>query len=483
MNKLWTRREIAQLLGLAAAPALLPAAAHAAGAESSAGCSEFPTEFLWGSATSAYQVEGAVHVGGRGPSIWDTFSHTPGKTANGDTGDVADDFYHRYPHDVQLVKQLGMRAFRFSVAWPRVFPTGSGKPLAHGLDFYKRLVADLQSNGIEPFCTLYHWDLPQALQDQGGWQNPETARHLADYEGYVAGELSRMGVRYFFTVNEIRTFTELGYGNGTHAPGLKLDRKALAQVKHNALLGHGLSVQAIRARCSAQVQVGLCENPIVPVPAVLRPEDIGAAAVALREENAAYLNAIFAGRYTDRYLRNLGADAPHFTAEEMRIIASPLDAVGLNIYTPTYVRSAPGGYEAIPLPAHFPHMASGWLKLGPECMFWGPKLVQEVWKPHAIYITENGCSAADAMTPQGEVLDTDRIMYLSNCLSQLRKSVDDGAGVKGYFVWSLLDNFEWADGYGKRFGLVYVDYRNQKRTPKLSAAFYKSVIASDGAVL
>lgn len=482
MNKLWTRREIAQLLGLAAAPALLPAAAYAAGTESPA-ADGFPTKFLWGSATSAYQVEGAVHEGGRGPSIWDTFSHTPGKIADGDTGDVADDFYHRYPADVQLMKKLGMQAFRFSVAWTRVFPTGAGKPLAHGLDFYKRLVTDLQSKDIEPFCTLYHWDLPQALQDKGGWQNPETARHLAEYEGYVAGELSRMGVRYFFTVNEIRTFTELGYGNGTHAPGLKLGRQALAQVKHNALLGHGLSVQAIRASCSPGVQVGMCENPIVPVPAVLRDEDIRAASVALREENAAYLNAIFEGRYTDRYLQNLGADAPRFTAEQMRIIASPLDAVGLNIYTPTYVRSSPDGYQAIPLPANFPHMASDWLKLGPECMFWGPKLAQEVWKPRAIYITENGCSAADHMTAQGEVLDTDRIMYLRNCLSQLRKAVKAGAGVQGYFVWSLLDNFEWADGYSKRFGLVYVDYLTQKRTPKLSAAFYNSVIASDGAGL
>ena len=482
MTKLWTRREIAHLLGVAAAPALLPATAYAVGADSD-GALGFPRTFLWGSATASYQVEGAVQEGGRGPSIWDTFSHTTGKIANGDTGDVADDFFHRYRDDVQLMKKLGLRTFRFSVAWPRVFPTGSGEPLARGLDFYKRLVAELQTNGIEPFCTLYHWDLPQALQEKGGWENPETAHRLAEYEGHVAGELSRLGVRYFFTVNEIRTFAELGYGNGTHAPGLKLGRKALAQVKHNILLGHGLSVQAIRAKASPGVQVGLCENPNIPVPVTLRAEDIHAAAMAMREENAAYLTPIFEGRYTERYLQQLGDHAPHFTIEEMRTIASPLDAVGLNIYTPTYVRSVPGGYQALPMPEGFPRMASDWLKVGPECMYWGPRLVQEVWKPRAIYITENGCSAPDHMTDQGEVLDTDRIMYLGNCLGQLQKALREGAGVRGYFIWSLLDNFEWADGYGKRFGVVHVDYKTQKRTPKLSAQYYSSVIASAGASL
>jgi beta-glucosidase len=479
MKKLWTRREIPRLFGLAAAPALLPAASYAVGTDSPVG-KGFPAKFLWGTATASYQVEGAVQEGGRGPSIWDTFSHIPGKVANGDTGDMADDFFHRYREDVQLIKKLGMRAFRFSVAWSRVFPTGSGEPIAQGLDFYKRFVTELQNNGIEPFCTLYHWDLPQALQEKGGWENPDTAHRMAEYEGHVAGELSRLGVRYFFTVNEIRTFTELGYGNGTHAPGLKLGRKALAQVKHNVLLGHGLSVQAIRAKASPGVRVGLCENPNVPVPVTLRAEDIRAAAIAMREENAAYLTAIFEGQYTERYLRNLGEDAPHFTHEEMRAIGSPLDAVGLNIYTPTYVRSAPDGYQALPMPANFPRMASDWLTVGPECMYWGPKLAQEVWKPRAIYITENGCSGADNMTAQGEVLDTDRIMYLRNCLGQMRKAVKEGAGVKGYFVWSLLDNFEWADGYGKRFGLVYVDYMTQERTPKLSAQFFSSVIASNG---
>jgi beta-glucosidase len=482
MKKLWTRRELGPLLGVAAMPALFSATARAVDTDTRNN-EAFPKQFLWGTATASYQVEGAVKEGGRGPSIWDTFSHTPGKVANGDTGDVADDFYHRYRDDVQLMKRLGVQTFRFSVAWTRVFPTGAGQPLPQGLDFYKRLVGELHANGIEPFCTLYHWDLPQALQDKGGWQNPDTAHRMAEYEGYVAGELSRVGVRNFFTVNEIRTFVELGYGNGTHAPGLILQRKALAQTRHTVLLGHGLSVQAIRAMALPGTQVGMCENLTVPVPVTLRDEDIKAAAVAMREENAAFLTAIFEGQYTERYLKELGDDAPNFTPEEMRTISSPLDMIGLNIYTPTYVRSAPGGYEALPMPANFPRMASDWLKVGPECMYWGPRLVQQVWSPRAILITENGCSAADEMTAQGEVLDTDRIMYLTNCLSQLRRAIKDGAGVKGYFVWSLLDNYEWADGYGKRFGLVYVDYKTQKRTPKLSAQFYSSVIASGGAYL
>ena len=219
------------------------------------------------------------------------------------------------------------------------------------------------------------------------------------------------------------------------------------------------------------------------MPVTLDHDDIQAASVAIREENAAFLTAIFEGNYSQRYLRDLGDDAPRFTPAEMRTISSPLDAIGLNIYTPTYVRHAPGGYQALAMPENFPRMASDWLKVGPECMYWGPRLVQETWKPRAIFVTENGCSAVDQMTAQGEVLDTDRIMYLSNCLSQLQRAVNDGVGVKGYFVWSLLDNYEWADGYGKRFGLVYVDYKTQKRTPKLSAQFYSSVIASGGTTL
>jgi beta-glucosidase len=426
-------------------------------------------------------VEGGVHDAGRGPAIWDTFSHLPGKVEKGDTGDQADDFFHHSQEDVRLMSQLGLRAFRFSVAWTRIFPSGTGKPNPAGVDFYRKLVADLLHAGIQPFCTLYHWDLPQALQDHGGWENPDTARFFADYAGYIAGELSREGVTHFFTTNEIRTFVELGYGQGTHAPGLQVGRKRLAQLTHNVLLGHGLSVQAIRAHALPGTQVSLAENPTAAVPATLAAADVHAAQLAMREENAPYLTAILEGRYTDNYLARLGSDAPHFTPEEMRIISSPLDGVGINLYTATYVRAAASaqGYELLSLPADFPHMASSWLSVSPECLAWGPRLVNELWHPKALYITENGSSADDKLTAKGEVLDLGRVMYLRNCLSHLQRVVAEGVPVRGYFAWSLLDNFEWADGYGKRFGLVYVDFPTQQRTPKLSAQFYQSVIAGN----
>ncbi len=487
MSNLFSRRAFGRVLGATAvastaAPSyalegLQPVAAASRESELS-----FPNGFLWGSATASYQVEGAVNEAGRGPSIWDTFSHTPGKVANHDTGDVADDFFHRYRDDVQLMNSLGIKAFRFSVAWPRIFPLGTGMPNPQGLDFYLRLVEELKSHGIEPFCTLYHWDLPQALQDGGGWENRDTSYRLAEYAGYVSMRLSAAGVRHFFTTNEIRTFVELGYGNGTHAPGLQVGRRRLARLNHHALLGHGLSVQAIRARAAAGTQVGLAENPIAPVPVTASAADIAAARTAMREENASYLTAILEGCYTDHYLARLGADAPHFTAEEMRTIATPLDAVGLNFYTSTYVRAShsPASYEVLPLPPDFPHMASSWLTVSPECLYWGPRLVNECWHPKAIYITENGCSANDSLNADGECLDTGRIMYLRNCLTQLRRTISDRAPVKGYFVWSLLDNFEWADGYEKRFGIVHVDLKTQKRTTKLSAHFYHAVIGENG---
>jgi beta-glucosidase len=488
MKPTLTRRAFGRLLGVftagaAASPAALaqsPTAMVPSRLEDAG--SAFPNGFLWGAATASYQVEGAVHEAGRGPSIWDTFSHTPGNVAQGDTGDVADDTFHRYRDDIRLAADIGVRAMRLSVAWSRIFPTGSGVPNPRGLDFYRALVTELQAHGITPFVTLYHWDLPQALQDRGGWENIETAHRLSDYCGYVAGQLSAEGVNYFMTSNEIRTYVELGYGNGTHAPGLQVGRKRLAQLSHYALLGHGLSVQAIRARARSGTCVGLAENPIAIVPATLSSEDLEAAKCAMREENAPYLTAICEGRYTDQYLQGLGADAPHFTPEEMRTIATPLDMLGLNVYTPTYVRAAAStkGYEVLPSPTDFPHMASSWLTVGPESLFWATHLTYELWQPKAIYITENGCSTDDTLTNKGEVLDTGRVMYLRNYLAQLRRAVAGGAPVKGYFAWSLLDNFEWADGYGKRFGLIYVDFTTQKRTPKLSAQFYASVVSSNG---
>ena len=480
LNKI-SRRALARMLGGSATALSLPGLGFAATSSEAKGSGKrersFPEGFLWGSATASYQVEGAVHEGGRGQTIWDTFSHTPGKTHNGDTGDVADDYYHRYAEDIQLMKSLGLKICRFSVAWSRIFTTGTGKPNPQGLDFYSRMVDTLLAAGIQPFCTLYHWDLPQPLQDRGGWENKDTAKAFADYAGYTTEKLSDR-VRHFMTMNEMRTFVEQGYQLGVHAPGLKVDAKRLAQLNHYVVLGHGLAVQAIRAKAKPGTKIGIADNITPTVPVYESEEHIEAARKAIREENAMFMTVVQEGRYTELYLKRLGANAPKFTAEEMSIIGSPMDFVGINIYQPTYVRAdgSEKGYTVVPAPSSYPHMLSPWLTIGPEALYWGPKLVADTWKVKEMYITENGASSADTVAADGEVYDTDRVMFLRNYLTQLQRAVSEGVPVKGYFLWSLLDNFEWADGYEKRFGITYVDFATQKRTPKLSADFYKQVI-------
>jgi beta-glucosidase len=283
------------------------------------------------------------------------------------------------------------------------------------------------------------------------------------------------------TLNEMRTFIDVGYRDGRHAPGLTVGPAALAQAQHYAVLAHGLGVQAIRANAKAGTRAGFAENVEAICPVFASDEHIAAARLAMREENAMYTTAMLEGRYTDRYLRRMGANAPKFTDSDMKAIGSPVDFVGINCYTPVYVRadSSEKGYTVVPKPASYPHMASPWLSIGPEALYWGPRLVNEVWHAKAIYITENGCSSDDVLTSEGRVLDTDRVMYLRNYISNLQRGVSEGVPVRGYFLWSLLDNFEWADGYSKRFGIVYVDFKTQKRTPKLSAEFYKATIAKN----
>ena len=488
MSRGITRRAFANAAGAAALGAAMSpsAAAGPAPQRGPAGTpgadrGSFPADFLWGTATAAYQVEGASAEDGRRPSIWDTFSHTPGKTVDDATGDVASDHYHRYKEDVQLMKALGVKAYRFSIAWPRVFPEGTGQPNPKGLDFYNRLVDELVANGIEPYATLYHWDLPQPLQDHGGgWESRDTAKAFGEYAGYVAARLTDR-VKHVFTTNEFGAFVELGYNNGVHAPGLKLPAERFNQTRHHAVLGHGLAVQAIRANAKAGTRVGLAENMTICVPVFESAPHIEAAVRATREVNAPYLTVIQEGRYTDAYLAQAGAAAPKFTPEELKIISSPLDFVGLNIYTPMYVRAdaSAAGFAAVPHPKSFPHMLSPWLFMGPEALYWGPRHLAGIWKVREIYITENGCSSSDVPAADGKVYDTDRVMYLRNYLSQLQRAAAEGIPVRGYFLWSLMDNFEWADGYTNRFGLHYVDYKSQKRTPKLSADFYREVIAKN----
>jgi beta-glucosidase len=473
-----TRRRFGKTLAGTAAAALvstsLPRIALAQMAKAS--LLQFPPNFLWGCATAAYQIEGAAKEDGRKPSVWDTFSHTPGKTFRGETGDVADDSYHLYKEDVQLLKNLGVSAYRFSLSWSRIFPDGTGQPNEKGIDYYQRVVDELLKNNISPYITLFHWDLPQALP--GGWQSRDTSKAFADYAAYVSRQLSdRVG--HFFTTNEFTCFTDSGYKSGKFAPGLKLPPAQVNQVRHHGILAHGLAVQAIRANAKTGTQIGLAENATVYVPVIEDHDQIEAAHRATREGNAPFLTAIMEGKYTDGYLQREGANAPKVEPGDMKIIGSPLDFVGLNVYTPEYVRAdaSPAGYVVEKRPDSFPRMASDWLYIGPEVIYWAVRNVGDIWKPKAMYITENGCSSDDVLTANGRVEDTDRVMYLRNHLTHLHRAASEGYPIKGYFLWSLLDNYEWADGYSKRFGLHYVDFKTQVRTPKLSAEWYRAIIS------
>lgn len=459
--------------GIAAAP-------HASLAAAAPIDLNFPAGFKWGCATASYQIEGAANEDGRGPTNWDVFCHTPGRVANGDTGDVACDSYHRYAEDIQLLTNLGVSTYRMSIAWSRIFPDGRGTPNPKGVDYYNRVIDSLLKAGIQPYVTMFHWDLPQALP--GGWQNRDTAYAFADYAGYMAGKLSDR-VKHIMTVNELRCFTDLGHLQGVHAPGLKLDQAAANQVRHHGVLGHGLGVQAIRAHAAPGTQVGIADNTTFYVPVMETPEHVAAAKKATRIENAMFLTAVMEGSYIDEYLHSQGGAAPRVEANDFKAIGSPLDFLALNIYAPEWVRAdnGPSGYAHIPHIGSSPRMASPWLIVGPEVAYWGVRQVSELWGPKVLYISENGASADDPVT-NGRIDDADRVMFLRNYVTSFHRAVAEGYPLKGYFLWSLMDNFEWADGYTKRFGIHYTDFATQRRIPKLSAAWYKEVIRENRVV-
>ena len=449
----------------------------------------FPEGFLWGAATAAYQVEGAVREDGRGPSIWDSFSHAPGRVFHGDTGDIACDHYHRLDEDLDIMADLGLKAYRFSVAWPRVQPEGSGPANRKGLDFYRRLVEGLRARSIEPVLTLYHWDLPQALEDRGGWTSRETSSRFAEYAGIVHEALGG-DVRFWITLNEPWVSAWLGYGAGVHAPGSADPAKALSAT-HHLLLGHGLAVEAMRAS-GGENELGITLNlsPVRPAKAE-RPADVGAARRVDGHANRLYLDPLFRGSYPQDLLDEYrpDADLTFVRDEDMEKISAPLDFVGVNYYMRHTVREAEGPragsivFPGIRARTVKPHgagtTAMGW-PIEPDGLTEILVRLKEEYTGLPIYVTESGAAFHDYVDPEGGVDDEERISYLDSHFRAARAAIERGVDLRGYFVWSLLDNFEWAEGYSKRFGLVHVDYATQRRTPKASARWYAAVTRRNG---
>jgi beta-glucosidase len=446
----------------------------------------FPDDFLWGTATAAYQIEGAVAEDGRAASIWDTFSHTSGKTFNGDTGDVACDHYHRWQADVKLMQELGCQAYRFSIAWPRVLPHGTGQPNVQGLDFYDRLVDGLLEANITPFVTLYHWDLPQALQDKGGWANRETVDAFVEYADTVVARLGDR-VTHWITHNEPWCVGFLGHYTGEHAPGVRDLRTALQSI-HHVLLSHGRAVPVLRsARGGAEVGITLNLSPAYP--ASDSAEDVAAAERFDGFMNRWFLDPLYGRGYPQDMTALYHEIMPQMDAHDLDIIATPIDFLGVNYYFPTVVRAVsldvnPLGIEQRSAEeaaaAGRETTAMGW-EVDPQGLNTLLVGLQHDYMPKAIYITENGAAFDDQVT-NGAVNDQRRIAYLQSHFAATHTAMTNGAPVRGYFVWTLMDNFEWAHGYNKRFGLIYVDYATQTRILKDSARWYQRVIDANAVV-
>ena len=434
----------------------------------------FPADFVWGFAASAYQIEGAVNEDGRGPSIWDTFSHTPGKIANGDTGDVADDHYHRYRDDVRLMAELGAKAYRFSVAWPRIFPQGTGQVNQHGLDFYRRLVDELRAAGVEPTLNLFHWDLPQALQDKGGFANPDVVGWFADFAHVVA---SRLGdaVTDWMTFNEPAVYAFLAHADGIHAPGLR-DWPTAIRVADNELRAHAAAAEAIRAEVRA-ARIGVAVDVNYFAPASDSERDLRAAEQYRATRDTWFLDPLFGRGYPELGLRTHEA-AGHLAGVELTPPpAGDLDYVGINYYRQETVRAnsdrpfdwtieARRGVELTEME---------W-EVVPDGLRRSLVWVHERYAPKQLIVSENGAAYPDPVGADGVVHDQDRVRYLASHIAAAADALEAGVPLHGYFAWSLLDNFEWSLGYGKRFGLIHVDYATQRRTPKLSARWYERLI-------
>lgn len=449
----------------------------------------FPQNFSWGVATSAYQIEGATAADGRGPSIWDEFCKKSGAIHAGHTAQSACDHYNRSDEDVGLMRKLGIRAYRFSVAWPRILPHGTGTVNPRGLDFYDRLVDSLLAAGITPWITLFHWDYPLDLHLRGGWLNPDSAGWFADYAAVVTDRLSDRVVCWF-TINEPQVYVGLGYQQGIHAPGLRLPFDKVLRVGHNLLRGHGMAVQAIRNRAKKTPMIGyaLATNP-VPIPATGYPADKEASRSMLfgitRKDcmnSVWWADPIVLGTYPDDGLRLFAPDLPKFPVDDIQVISRPIDFIGLNVYFGEIYRAGPTGEPCrVALPAEHRRTGFGWPVM-PECLYWAPKFFTERYGLPVV-ISENGAAYPDVVQADKRVRDPKRIRFLCEYLLCLQRLCAEGGRVLGYFLWSLLDNFEWTAGYSQRFGIVHVNFSTQERTPKDSAWWYRDVILSGGRTL
>jgi beta-glucosidase len=438
------------------------------------GGESFPEGFVWGVATAAYQTEGAVETDGRGPSIWDTFCRAPGKVRNGDTGEIACDFYHRYREDIALSAELGVTGFRFSIAWPRVMPDGRGRVNEAGLDFYDRLLDELLAAGIRPFPTLYHWDLPQSLEDAGGWPVRATVDAFVEYADVVAARLGDR-VHAWTTHNEPYCASWLGYAEGVHAPG-RTSRRDGAAAAHHVMLSHGLAVEMLRGH-GTDTQVGIVVDSWPTHPATDSPADATAAQQADALRNRLFFDPLLRGRYPDDVLELLGADGPPVRDGDLAVIAAPIDFLGVNNYSRHVVRASPDGGEPIVEPVtRGERTAMDW-EIYPDGLHEVLLRLHREYGAKALYVTENGAAFADTRDHDGRVRDPERTAYLEQYVRSVGRAIADGVPVHGYFVWSLLDNFEWAEGYSKRFGLVYVDYPTLERVPKSSFYWYRDFIA------
>lgn len=447
----------------------------------------FSKDFAWGAATSSYQIEGAAEEGGKGTDIWDVFTKEPGRIAGGHTGDVACDHYHRFREDVAMMKEMGLKAYRFSVNWARVLPEGTGRVNEEGVRFYSDLIDALLEAGIEPYLTLYHWEMPYELYKRGGWMNPESVRWFGEYAKLAAERFSDR-VRYFFTLNEPQCFVGLGYLRGEHAPGLKAPLRDVFEIAHNALKAHGYAVQMLRQYGKQPLVIGYAPTGSMCYPESEKEEDIEAARQMLFSipENmdnwtwnvSWWSDPVILGEYTEEGMKQFEPYLPKITEKDMKLISEPIDIYGQNIYNGRCIRMGTDGrpedtvrYEG------FPKTAMSW-PVTPECLYWGPKFLYERYRK-PIYITENGMSCHDVVSVDGKVHDPNRIDFLARYLRELKKAAGE-IEVGGYFQWSLMDNFEWASGYAERFGLIYVDYRTQKRIWKDSAYWYRDMIRTNG---